>query len=154
MYRTFTHPVLLLLLASASFTACKKDKDDEPEKEKTRKELLTEKAWVYVDCGRDDNKDGVLSKEESDFEACQTDDTFKYETDGTFVDRDNTNKCSQVDPETEIFQWMFQNNETEIVLNNGRLIKIKTLNATTLECSSERLDGSSDTKIIAIFKHP
>ncbi|OQP58613.1 hypothetical protein [Niastella populi] len=152
MYRPFKHPFLLLLLVSASFTACEKDKDD-PEKEKSRTELLTEKVWVYVDQGRDDNGDGVLSKEESDLEECQLDDSFKYNTDGTLTDRDNTNRCSLVDPETEIFQWAFQNNETEIV-TNGRLIKIKTLNETTLEGSSERLDGSSNTKIIAIFKHP
>ena len=152
MYSTFTKSVPVLLLAIASLTACKKDKDDNKEKEKTRTELLTEKAWIYVDQGRDDNNDGVLSKEESDLEDCQLDDTFKYNTDGTLADRDNTSRCSQVDPETETFQWAFRNNETEIV-TNGRLLKIKTLNETTLECSSERLDGSSTTKIIAIFKH-
>jgi hypothetical protein len=149
MYRTFTKSVSVLLLATASLTACKKDKDD---KAKTRAELLTEKAWIYVDQGRDDNNDGVLSKEESDLEDCQLDDTFKYNTDGTLADRDNTNRC-RIDAETKTFQWAFQNNDTEIVLSSGKLLKIKTLNETTLECTSEWLDGSSTTRIVAIFKH-
>lgn len=152
MHRFFTQSVSLLLLATASLTACKKDKDDDKAKENTRTELLTEKAWVYVDQGRDDNNDGILSKEESDFEECQTDDSFKYNTDGTLTDRDNTNRC-RIDAETKTFQWVFQNNDTEIVLSSGKLLKIKTLNETTLECTSEWMDGSSTTKIIAIFKH-
>ncbi|THU37286.1 hypothetical protein FAM09_20285 [Niastella caeni] len=148
MYKPFTKATFLLLFSAASLTACKKDND----KEKSRKDLLTEKEWKYVEYGRDTDNDGILDKEEVKIEACEVDDTFKFNTDGTLVSHDNTARCTSGD-EAETYNWAFQKNETEIVLSSGRLIKIKTLTESTFECTSEMLDGSSTTKIITIFKH-
>ncbi len=146
MYRPFTKSVTLLLLAATTFTACKKDKD------KSRTDLLTEKEWLYVANGRDDNNDGILQEDEKNLEDCEVDDSFKWNADGTVESRDNTIRCGSGDA-TDIFTWKFQNNETEVVLSSGRLIKIKTLTETTLEITSEELDGSSSNKLISIFKH-
>ncbi|HEY8897495.1 MAG TPA: hypothetical protein VIM79_21870 [Niastella sp.] len=148
MNRPFTKIAVLLLLTTASLTACKKDKD-----EKSRTDLLTQKAWVYVDYGRDDNKDGILSKDESSVEPCEVDDSFIFNTDGTLVEHDNTILCGSSEPESKTMQWSFQNNETEIVMSTGRLLKIKTLNETTLELTSEEIGSSDEPKIITILKH-
>jgi hypothetical protein len=155
MNRPFTKIATLLLFTAASLTACKKDKDEEkqPEKEKTRMELITQKAWLYVDYGKDDNKDGILSKEESYVEACEVDDSFKFNTDGTLVERDNTNRCDPSDPESNTLKWTFQNNDTELTLSTNRLIKIKLLNDSAFVCTSEVIGYPDAPKIITIFKH-
>ena len=151
MNRPFTKIATLLLLTTASLTACKKDKDEE--KEKSRTDLLTQKAWLYVDYGKDDNKDGILSKDESSVEQCEVDDSFIFNTDGTLVEHDNTTQCGTSEPESKTMKWSFQNNETEIVLSTGRLLKIKTLNETTLEVTSEEIGFPDEPKIITILKH-
>jgi lipocalin-like protein len=151
MNRPFTKIATLLLLTAASLTACKKDKDEE--KEKSRTDLLTQKAWLYVDYGKDDNKDGVLSKDESSVEACEVDDSFIFNADGTLIEHDNTTRCGSSEPESHTITWAFQNNETELVISTGRIIKIKTLNETTFECTSEEIGYPDQPKIITIFKH-
>ena len=155
MNRPFTKIATLLLFTTASLTACKKDKDEEkqPEKEKTRTELLTQKAWLYVDYGHDDNNDGVLSKDESSVEACEVDDSFKFNTDSTLIDHDNANRCNSSAPESNTLKWKFQNNETELVLSTNRLIKIKVLNDSSFVCTSEEIGYPNEPKIITIFKH-
>lgn len=149
MNRPFSKIATLLLFTAASLSACKKDKD-EP---KSRTALLTEKAWLYVDYGRDDNNDGVLSKDESYVESCEVDDSFKFNTDGTLVEHDNTTRCDASDPESNTMKWSFQNNETELLLSTNRLIKIKKLDETTFECTSEEVGFPDEPKIITIFKH-
>lgn len=151
MNKKFTKSLILLSLFAASLTACKKDKDEEP-KEKTRTEILTAKEWKYVDYGEDTNNDGTLSQSESYLETCEVDDTYKFNTDGTIVIKPNSVTCDP-DDATETITWKFQNNETEMVLSTGRLVKIKTLNETSFELTSEPANGSSTTKVITIFKH-
>lgn len=148
MHRPFTKIATLLLFTAASLTACKKDKDET----KSRTALLTEKEWLYVEDGKDDNNDGILSKDEVNLEDCELDDSFKFNTDGTLLDKDNTIRCGSSEA-TKTLTWAFQNNETEIVLSTGRLIKIKTLNETTFECTSEKIGFPDEPKIITIFKH-
>ena len=149
MNRPFYKFATLLLFTAASLTACKKDKD-EP---KSRTALLTEKAWLYVDYGKDDNNDGILSKDESNVESCEVDDSFKFNTDGTLEDHDNTTRCSSSDPETKILKWSFQNNETELLLSTNRIIKITKLDESSFECTSEEVGFPNEPKIITIFKH-
>ena len=149
MNRPFTKIATLLLLTTASLTACKKDKDEE----KSRTNLLTQKAWLYVDYGKDDNKDGILSKDESSVEPCEVDDSFIFNTDGTLVEHDNATLCGTSEPESKTMKWSFQNNDTEIVLSTGRLLKVKTLNETTLELTSEEIGFPDEPRIITILKH-
>lgn len=108
---------------------------------------------MYVEYGKDDNKDGILSKDESYVEPCEVDDSFIFNTDGSIVEHDNTTRCGTTEPESHTFKWSFQNNETEIVLSTGRLLKITTLNETTFECTSEEIGYPDEPKIITIFKH-
>jgi hypothetical protein len=56
-------------------------------------------------------------------------------------------------PESKTMKWSFQNNETEILLSTGRLLKIKTLNETTLELTSEEIGFPDKPKNITILKH-
>ena len=149
MNKPFTKIAALLLFTAASLTGCNRDKDET----KSRTALLTEKEWLYVEYGRDDNNDGILSKDEVTIENCEVDDSFKFNTDGTVEERDNTIRCGSSGSGTRTITWAFQNNESEIVISTGKLIKIKTLNATTFECSSEEIADPVEPKIITIFKH-
>jgi hypothetical protein len=148
MNRPFTKIATLLLFTTASLSACKKDKDET----KSRTALLTEKEWFYVEYGSDNNNDGILSKDEVSIEDCEVDDSYKFNTDGTLLDKENAIRCTS-GSDTKTLTWAFQNNESEIILSTGRLIKIKTLNETTFECSSEEIAYPDDSKIITIFKH-
>jgi hypothetical protein len=108
---------------------------------------------LYVDYGKDDNKEGILSKDELYVEACEADDSFIFNTDGRLVEHDNAIRCGSSEPESHTMTWAFQNNDTEILLSTDRLLKIKTLNETTFECTSEEIGFPDEPKIITTFKH-
>jgi hypothetical protein len=147
MYRPLAKTITCLLLPACFLSACKKDHD------KSRTDLLTEKEWKYVDYGVDDDNNGVISSEESNLEACEKDDTFKFSSNGSLLVHDNTTRCTS-GAETDTLYWSFLSNETQIVLNTGGLLTIKTLTGDKLEISSETLDnGGNVKKLITVFAH-
>ena len=118
----------LLIVLTFSFTvvfsACQKDKDDEPQ---TKKELLTSSKWKITGCTvspempiYDENFNIIGSSAEmfDKMEACIKDDTFKYNMDLSVIFDEGASKCEESDSQTISATWDFKANETILSHNS------------------------------------
>ncbi|WP_303309444.1 hypothetical protein [Hymenobacter sp. BT730] len=112
--------LFIALLLVGSFSACKKDNDDDKPKSKT--ELLTAKNWrmsaetySYVDGGRTVTEDAYV-----DYEPCAKDDFEKYNTDKTLVYDQGPTKCDDTasDPQTQQVNWDFNSDQSKLILSD------------------------------------
>ncbi|MBO9563726.1 MAG: hypothetical protein J7621_13170 [Niastella sp.] len=120
-------PQLLMALCLLSLAAaCKKEKNHA----KTPVELLTEKPWNIVFFGTDDNHNGILEVDglENNWSGCQTDDTYEFDKNGTFMIRVHEDDCSGANRDGGPFPWS--------LAANGKDFQFSGL-ATTLEVLDE-----------------
>ena len=115
--------------------------------------LLIEKGWKFEIYGLDENNNGIIEDTENDMQACETDDVFTFNPNGTGSLAHGTTACSVEEPATINFNWSFSNNETELAVFAAPE-KISTLNGTTLEVyyMDQNLQGQP-VKYIRRFKH-
>ncbi len=128
MIRSFTKALALLVLVSATFIACKKDKDDETNQAVTKENLLgtylrTSLKYKAV------TPSGTAEEELMDtWEACEKDDFTILKSDGKIEYKDAGTAC---DPSTNgVGLWSLTDNKitidgseyTVITLTNKKLV--------------------------------
>lgn len=139
-----------LLLVAGIFSllsiSCGKDNED-PEKttNKSRTELLTEKAWKVTAVGLDSDKNGTVDAPFNSVPACELDNTIKFEANGTGLMDEGATRCAAEDPQTSTVAWAFNNGEQILVITGaGDYLSgsttIKSISDTKLEVY---IEGSS-----------
>ncbi|MDQ3278552.1 MAG: hypothetical protein M3Q06_09510 [Bacteroidota bacterium] len=134
-------------------------KEDKPTPTKT--DHISASAWKYDGGGVDGNKDGTidLTFPPGTLDACRTDNTLKFEKNGTGVTDEGTLKCSTSDPQTSSFTWSFTGGETSLVMGgnifsllNGTF-KVLDLNATSFRLSKDTVLSGQNVAVIVNLKH-
>lgn len=102
-------PKTSLLFFCFIFTvACKKDKQP-----RTPTQILISRPWTLQGVGFDDNRNGLIDKEENILTECQQDNTHEFRFDGTGIIRDAGLSC---DSPVHNFKWKLVNNDKELDL--------------------------------------
>jgi len=112
---------------------------------KTKSELVTSSAWKYNDAkiDSDNNGTGDLALPAGLVEACQTDNTLTFTTNGNGTVDEGPTKCDAADPQTIPFTWNFASGETVINFSSavfagvGGDFKIISLTSTELILSKQ-----------------
>ena len=127
---------LLILVAGATFTSCKKDVN--VSKQKSNMELLTAGTWKRTgfvsDPAYDWYGDGTYATNILDvMKPCELDNFETYYNDGTWVSNEGSTKCDEWDSQTWDLPWAFAENETKIVFNGWDEYIVVELTPTTLK---------------------
>ncbi len=139
-----------------TFGSCKKDSEDEPTSV-SKTGLLTSSGWV-ISSGTMTWFGQTISITDS-MDPCEKDDIMNFKSDKTILYDAGALKCDPSEPQTENGgSWAFENNETELVVNEGGDITsfdIVTLSSTTLKITAAEYDSTFMTDIIITveFKH-
>ena len=104
--------IVLTLVSSGVFISC--SKEDQTISRNTG--LLIEKSWKFEIYGLDENNNGVIEESENSMLACEADDTFTFNANGTGVFARGATSCSVGEPATINFNWSFSNNGTELAI--------------------------------------
>ncbi len=150
--KTNNQSVKLLLLIifgfTIAFTACKKDKVENPP---SNTALLTSSNWkmtaLTVSPGfpiydNDGNIIGTTTDLFAQNESCTNDDTFKFNTDKTILFDEGASKCNAGDPQTTSGTWAFKTNETILSMTNDGNLQDFTI--VELKDNSLKLKYSQD----------
>ena len=78
--------------------------------------LLIQNSWKFEIYGLDENNNGVIDETENSMLACESDDIFTFNANGTGVFTHGTTPCSMGEPVTIDFNWSFSNNATELAI--------------------------------------
>jgi hypothetical protein len=108
---------LLISLILILTAACQKE--DGVEK-KSAAELLTQKKWVLIALGFDDNRNNILDSAENTIQDCQKDNSYEFKPSGTGEAADNALSCGV--PPSSPFTWKLANGNEEIEIINERMI--------------------------------
>lgn len=147
---------VLVLFAMVSFTACKKGGGA-----KSNTELLTQSAWKYDNASLDLDRNGTPDSPVPPgfLEACETDNTITFKSDGSGIADEGASKCDPASPQTSPFTWTFKNNDQVITFANIDFaglngdVKVVTLNDTKLELHKEVVLGPTAVNVIVYLKH-
>jgi hypothetical protein len=131
------------------FVAC--SKGDHPVSYNTL--LLVEKGWKFEFYGLDENNNGAIDESENAMQACEADDVFTFNVNGTGLLNRGTTTCSQGETTIANFNWTFSNNETELAIFASPE-KISVLDENTLEVyyMDQNLQGQS-VRFVRRFRH-
>jgi len=128
-------------------TSCKKDATPTPAPTKT--ELLTGKNWKVTAFTSNPAIDwtgtGVMVTDiYAQMQACEKDDLFMFNTNGTTTDDEGATKCNPADPQTTSGTWAFNSTQTIITVDGMDDFNIETLSATTLKGNMVFNDGATN----------
>jgi len=136
---------VLSIMLALSFSACKKD-----DKKTSNTDYLTSGNWKIVS---DQEKVGAAAWVETigDYDACELDNFYKFNTNNTAVYDEGATKCDPADPQTADLTWEFLNNGSQLKI--GTLLysdtaDIVTLNATNLVIQSSDNSGG----VVSLYK--
>lgn len=144
------------------FSACKKDKNDDPA---TKTELITASKWKMtaftVNPGFPifDNQGNIIGTSEdmlAQMDACSIDDTFKFNTDMTFVFDEGASKCDSGDPQSTAGTWAFISSETILSITDDGSVQdltILELKENILKVNYSEIDGSDTYTYTITFTH-
>lgn len=137
--------LMIAALAFLTVSSCKKEDEKTTTPTKSKTELLTAKAWkltaMTVNPGITPVPGGpTITDIYSFMEACEKDNTEKFNTGGAGVTDEGATKCDPADPQTSNFTWSFASNETKIVID-GDSFDIAQLDETTAKFTTQ-IDGS------------
>ena len=105
--------ITLSLFATIFFVSCSKEADNTMDRQTS---LLIEKSWKFEMYGLDENNNGVIEESENNMLACETDDVFTFNANGTGAFHGGATPCSVGDPTVINFNWSFSNNGTELAI--------------------------------------
>jgi hypothetical protein len=140
----FTKTLALLVLASAAFTACKKDKDDSLAI--TKENLAGTYTVVSI---KEKNNNGAEEDAMDDYfsEACEKDDEWVLKTDMTFERKDAGTTCSSSNNYSN--DWQLEQN---IVQFDQFLGKVEKLTSSELILKLEVSGGGVSYSETFVFK--
>jgi hypothetical protein len=135
----------LVTILSAVLILGSCQKDDSADIPKTKTELLTSATWKYNDAkiDTDNNGTGDVALPAGAVEACTTDNTIAFTSNGNGTIDEGPTKCDAVDPQTIPFTWNFTTNETAINFSSavfagfGGEFKLISLTETELVLSKQ-----------------
>ena len=78
--------------------------------------LLIQNSWKFEKYGLDENNNGAIEDAENRMLACEADDIFTFNANGTGVFAGGTVPCSMGEPATINFNWTLSNNGTELAI--------------------------------------
>ena len=83
---------------------------------KSQTELLTQRSWKFEMYGLDENNNGAIEEAENGMLACEADDVYTFNANGTGVYAAGALQCGAGEPPTIDFGWTFSNNGTELAI--------------------------------------
>ena len=142
--------VLLLL-------SCQKEDNPTP----TKSDHISASAWKYDGGGVDGDRNGTIDLlfPAGTLDPCRTDNTLKFEKNGTGVSDEGTTKCNTNDPQSSSFNWSFGGGETSLVMSGNIFplltgtFRILDLNATTFRLSKDTVLSGQNVAVIVNLKH-
>ena len=78
--------------------------------------LLIQDSWKFEIYGLDENNNGIIEETENAMLACEADDIFTFNANGTGVFAGGAVPCSMGEPATISFNWSLSNNGTELAI--------------------------------------
>ena len=137
----------IMLLA---LNSCKKEKDERV-KEKTAVELLTQKKWILIRYGFDDNDNQQVDEHEDMIQDCQDDNSYEFFRDSTGLVKENEKVCGTGDPVSD-FNWHFANGNKELVLS-WDTARVLALNETSLVLRFQIPGLQDSARFTIVYKH-
>jgi hypothetical protein len=133
MQKRFKSLVILITLIGAVTMGCEKDK------EQTRMDLLTSGQWKVISFTLtppiDIDGDGDVDADAyALMDACQKDDYLVFKRDGKYEANEGLTKCDPLDPQSELLDWSFVNEEKELIMDGDR-VTIQELTESRLRLS-------------------
>ena len=115
--------------------------------------LLIQDTWKFEIYGLDENNSGIIEETENAMLACEADDIFTFNANGTGVFAGGAVPCSMGEPATISFNWSLSNNGTELAIFAAPE-KINRLDENILEVYyMDQNSLGQPVKYIRRFKH-
>ena len=115
--------------------------------------LLIQHSWKFEIYGLDENNNGIIEETENAMLACEADDIFTFNANGTGVFAGGAVPCSMGEPATISFNWSLSNNGTELAIFAAPE-KINKLDENILEVYYMDINSQGQpVKYIRRFKH-
>jgi hypothetical protein len=115
--------------------------------------LLIQNSWKFEIYGLDENNNGIIEESENAMLACEADDIFTFNANGTGVFARGAVPCSMGEPATISFNWILSNNGTELAIFAAPE-KINKLDENILEVYYMDMNSQGQpVKYIRRFKH-
>ena len=115
--------------------------------------LLIQDTWKFEIYGLDENNNGIIEETENAMLACEADDIFTFNANGTGVFAGGAVPCSMGEPATISFNWSLSNNGTELAIFAAPE-KINKLDENILEVYyMDQNSLGQPVKYIRRFKH-
>jgi len=117
--------------------SCKKDNN---EKSASSADILTEGPWKLLSYGFDLNKNGLIDPNEESISDCETDNTYKFNKDGSGVFYENSRICDGNAPVSQ-FTWTLKNNDTvlDFIFGTANILKISTNSLYITDSNSDQV---------------
>jgi hypothetical protein len=153
--------LVLLPLGLLLNSGCQKDTDGGGTTKKTKTQLISQSVWKFDRAGLDLDNNGTIDSPlpAGVLQACDTDGTLTFKSDGTGTGDEGPTKCNAANPQTSTFNWSLKNNETVInfsnVLFGGLTGDVKLINVTDTELTLEKevTNMSITVNVIVVLKH-
>ena len=115
--------------------------------------LLIQNSWKFEKYGLDENNNGAIEDAENGMLACEADDIFTFNANGSGIFARGTVPCSMGEPATINFNWSLSNNGTELAIFAAPE-KINKLDENILEVYYMDMNSQDQpVKYIRRFKH-
>src|SRR6186713_1330893 len=115
--------------------------------------LLIQNSWKFERYGLDENNNGTIEDAENGMLACEADDIFTFNANGSGIFARGTVPCSMGEPATINFNWSLSNNGTELAIFAAPE-KINILDESILEVYYMDMNSQGQpVKYIRRFKH-
>lgn len=112
---------MVLFLGVLSFSSCNDDDDDEDPAPPTRTELLTGRNWMVegynIEPAIDIDGDGTQENNLIPFiAACNLDDFYDFNVDGSYTIEEGASKCDPNDPTiVQSGDWLWNSDNTRLI---------------------------------------
>jgi len=152
MKKIYFLAMISFLAIATVFTSCSKEDDnDEKDTPKTKTELLTVSKWKMTAFTVNPAVDGQTDLYAS-MEDCEKDDTFKFNTNGTYTSYEENNICEDSEPQ-ESGTWSFNSTKTELLMDNDLIFTIVSLTDSKCVISMQREEEGTTYTYTKTFTH-
>ncbi len=134
--------IFFVLISGIAFASCKKKDKTPPAPSKT--EIVQEGKWKLTSA----NFNGIYDLV-NDFEACQKDNFYLFNTNKTITVDEGATKCDPSTPQNATDgMWELQSNDTKIVISGSSITAgLGSLSGDIIEISNTKLQFKKDTTI-------